>query len=84
MTSIDQRVIALGKEIRDHAERQDISLTDLAKRAGISRATLYNWLDGERAMPLTGLSAIADVLRVPEYELLHDAEERARRDARTV
>lgn len=84
MTSIDPRTLALGEEIRWIAEDQDISLTDLAKRAGVSRATLYNWLDGNVSMPLTGLSALADVLRIAPWDLLHRAEERAGRKARRV
>lgn len=84
MTSIDPRTIALGKEIRDLTEDRGMSLTELAKRAGISRASLYNWLDGERAMPLVGLVAIADVLRIEPSELLHRGEDRARGSSREV
>lgn len=84
MTTTDPRTIALGLEIRAEAEDQGLTLTDLAKSAGISRATLYNWVDGAHAMPLAGLSSIADVLRIPPYELLRRGEDRARRDARSV
>lgn len=84
MTSPDARIIALGTEIRAEAARQDITLRALASAAGISRATLYNWLDGSRAMPLPGLTAVADALRIPPHTLLDRAEERARRDTRSV
>lgn len=81
MEHIDPRTLALGLEIRAEASAQRMTLADLAKRAGVSRASLYNWIDGERAMPLTGLVAIADALRVQPHELLHRGEDRARRNA---
>lgn len=84
MTSIDPRTIALGKEIRGEAAANGVTIRDLAARAHVDRSTLYKYLDGQRAMPITTLMAIASVLRVLPYELLRRAEERARRDVKEV
>lgn len=84
MTSNDPRTLALGAVIRDAAEDQGITLTDLAKQAGISRATLYNWADGNSAPTLVGLTRVADVLRIEPSELLHRGEDRARGSSREV
>lgn len=84
MTSNDPRTLALGTVIRDAAEDQGLTLTELAKRAGISRATLYNWTDGNSAPTLVGLTRVADVLRIEPSELLHRGEDRARGSSREV
>lgn len=84
MDTYDPRAIALGREIRAEAAAQRISLRQLAERADLARGSLYLHLNGERAMPLTSLFAIADVLHVSPYELLRRGEERARRDAGSV
>lgn len=69
---------ALGAVIRDAAEDQGITLTDLAKQAGVSRATLYNWADGHSTPTLVGLTRVADTLRIRGSELLRRAEDRSR------
>ena len=51
----------------------------LAKRSGVSRATLYNWSNGNSAMVVERLCAVCDVLRVPASVLMRRAEGRARR-----
>jgi len=84
MKNIDPRTIALGSEIRAEAAAQRMTLADLAVRAGVSRASLYNWLDAKAAMPIPGLIAIATALQVPPYELLRRGEERARRNSEHV
>lgn len=70
---------ALGAEIRAEAAAQRITLVDLAKKAGIARATLYNWIDAERDISVPGLFSIADVLRTPASTLIARAEHRANR-----
>ncbi|MGP5199988.1 helix-turn-helix domain-containing protein [Brachybacterium alimentarium] len=84
MASIDPRTASLGAVIRDAAEDKGISLSDLAKRAGVSRATLYNWADGTSAPTLVGLTKVADVLGIEPSEMLHRGENRARGRPRSV
>lgn len=84
MTNIDPRTIALGREIRAEAAAQRITIDELAKRAGVSRASLYNWADAKVSMPIAGLMSLSVALGVPAYELLRRAEERARRNAEEV
>lgn len=84
MTSIDPRTLALGQEIRAEAAAQRITIAELSSKAGVNRSSLYTWLDGKANFPLDGLVKVADVLRVPPFEMLHRAEDRARRDAREV
>lgn len=80
MRSLDPRTLALGLEIRAEAAARRMTIADLATRAGVSRASLYNWLDGKVAMPITGFMAVASALAIPPHELIRRAEERARRD----
>lgn len=84
MNDIDPRSIALGQEIRAEAAALGITMTALANQVSIDRTSLYKYVDGKRAMPLTVLWSIADVLRVPPAELLHRGEDRARRNARNI
>lgn len=84
MNDIDPRSIALGQEIRAEAAALGITMTALANQVSIDRTSLYKYVDGKRAMPLTTLWAIADALRIPPTELLHRGEDRARRNARDI
>lgn len=84
MNDIDPRSIALGQEIRAEAAALGITIRDLAAWAGVNRTSLYNYLDGKRAMPIPVLRDIAEVLRVPAGELLDRGERRARLSARQV
>lgn len=38
----------LGVALGRHCIKQDISVTDIADKFGVSRATVYNWFKGER------------------------------------
>lgn len=80
----DPRSVALGLEIRAEAAAKRVTITALAKAAGIPRSALYNYLDAERDMPFSVLNGLADALRVRPFELIERAEERARRDSRMV
>ena len=80
----DPRALALGLEIRAEAAARQVNLRDLAQQAGMSRATLYRYLDASRDMPVASLMAVADVLRVHPFELIERAENRARRDSRLI
>jgi len=82
MTEDQAVAIALGTLIRHAAEEQQMPLVKLARAAGMPRASLYRYLDGERDMPLSALTAIAGALNVAPDALLHGAIEAARRDAR--
>lgn len=81
MENNDPVAVALGTLIRNTAEDQGLAQGELAKRAGIHRVTLYRYLDGDRDMPLSVLTAIAGVLGVAPDGLIHDAIERASGDA---
>lgn len=80
----DPRHIALGQEIRAEAAANSIPITELCKSAGVTRSALYRYLDAERDMPYSVLVDIATALRVRPFELVERAEERARRNARSV
>lgn len=84
MSTIDPRTIALGQEIRAEAAAQRVTISELAAKANVNRSSLYTWLDGKANFPMDGLVAVADVLRVQPYDLLHRAVDRARRNAAHV
>lgn len=72
---------ALGTVIRDAADAARIGPTDLAERAGLSRASLYRYLAGEREITVSSLLALADAIGVPAADLLGAAQERIGADS---
>lgn len=84
MKNIDPRTIALGQEIRAEAAAQRINIAELSTRAGVSRTSLYTWLDGKASFPVDGLVKVSDALRVQPHVFIERAEDRARRDSREV
>ena len=58
--------------IRDHLEKSDISMTDIAKKIRVSRPQLYRWLSGEQPMPWPRIEAIARVLDVHPATLMYN------------
>lgn len=53
-----------GKKIREFRERKDISITELARRIGVSRSYLSRMETGERPIKTEMLVQIAKVLDV--------------------
>lgn len=80
----DTRSIALGVELRADMDARDISVIEMAKRLGVDRGTLGDWLGARRPMPIPMFWALAAELRVPSEDLVRRAEDRARRDSREV
>jgi len=80
----DPVATALGNLIRATAEDQGMPLGELAKKSGVHRVSLYRYLEGDRDMQLSVLTAIAGALRVEPHALLHDAIERAGWDSRSA
>lgn len=72
---------ALGSEIRAEADYRSVSITELAEASGITRGTLYLYLNNKRSIPLGVLLAIASRLDIGPDVLLDRAEQRASRDA---
>lgn len=66
----------LALEIRAAAEEQEMTIVELAQRAGTHRVTLHRYLDATRSMPIETLERIASVLRLRGSELLARAEQR--------
>lgn len=56
--------IAIGANIRNIREAKKISLTDLAKRAGIAKGTLSKIETGQTSSPISTLLSIATALGV--------------------
>jgi|SRR5690606_24840006 len=69
----------LALEIRAAAEDQEITIVELAQRAGTHRVTLHRYLDATRSMPIETLERIASALRLRGSELLARAEQRRAR-----
>lgn len=80
----DTRSVALGVELRADMDARDISVIEIAKRLGVDRGTLGDWLGARRPLPIPMFLALAAELRVPSEELVRRAEDRARRDSREV
>lgn len=77
----DHVLRALGSEIRAEADYRSVPLTELAKASGVTRGTLYLYLNNKRSIPLGVLLAVAARLDIGPDVLLDRAEQRASRDA---
>lgn len=69
----------LATEIRAAAEDQEMTIAELAQRAGTHRVSLHRYLDATRSMPIETLERIASVLQLRGSELLARAEQRRAR-----
>lgn len=69
---------ALAAEIRAARARKDITQSELADRAGISRATIARLEAGTRSADVVQLLAIADALDVDAGALLDAAQRKDR------
>ena len=63
----------IGERITEGMKRKGLRAADLARRAGLSRATVSNMIHGRREGTPESLSAIADALGIPREELYRDA-----------
>ncbi len=55
---------ALRKLVQTEMERQDHSISETARNAGIDRLTLNRWLLGERGIPSAALARVLDYLAI--------------------
>lgn len=62
----------LGKLVREHREGQGMSQQALAKRVGLSRASVANIENGRQRIPLHHLYRLAQALGVNAHTLLPD------------
>lgn len=66
----------LGKKVRQYRKDQQIGLTELARRAGISRSYLYQIESGESSPTVPVVKSLATALGATIGDLV-DGEERA-------
>lgn len=67
---------AVAGELRAANARQPrLTLDDLAKATGISRSTLFRYLNGKRDIPLSALDIICRALGVDPVRIMRDALE---------
>jgi transcriptional regulator with XRE-family HTH domain len=72
---------AVGQRIREWRLRRELSQADVARRAGITQASLSNYENGKRDMPLSTLLGVtgalnvslSDVLDVPDVIVVRDS-----------
>ncbi len=60
----------VGVKIREWRRRRELSQADVARRAGITQASLSNYENGKRDMPLCTLVGVASALNVSLGDLL--------------
>lgn len=70
---MNPEAIALGRVIRTAAADSGLTMTALARRSGISRAALYLYMDGTRAIPVATLARIGHAADIPGWELMRRA-----------
>lgn len=61
---------AVGVKIREWRQRRELSQADVARRAGVTQASLSNYENGKRDMPLSTLMGVASALNVSLGDLL--------------
>ena len=81
MTTNDHIAAALGQIIRDTAESQGVSITELADKSGVHRVSIQRYIKGDREARLSELSRIADALGAEVGEMVDRAIEKARLDS---
>jgi transcriptional regulator with XRE-family HTH domain len=72
---------AVGQRIREWRLRRELSQADVARRAGITQASLSNYENGKRDMPLSTVLGVTgalnvslgDVLDVPDVIVVRDS-----------
>ena len=72
---------AVGQRIREWRLRRELSQADVARSAGITQASLSNYENGKRDMPLSTLLGVTgalnvslgDVLDVPDVIVVRDS-----------
>lgn len=71
-TDADRREMRsdIGQRIRDWRLRREMSQADVARHAGITQASLSNYENGKRDMPLSTLIGVAGALNVSLGDLL--------------
>jgi transcriptional regulator with XRE-family HTH domain len=72
-TDADRREMRsdIGQRIRDWRLRREMSQADVARHAGITQASLSNYENGKRDMPLSTLIGVAGALNVSLGDLLY-------------
>lgn len=81
MTTNDHIAAALGQIIRDTADDQGMSITELAEKSGVHRVSIQRYIKGDREARLGELARIADALGAEVGEMVDRAIEKARLDA---
>lgn len=66
------------RNFRVQVDDKQLSIAEVAKRAGVSRAHLYNVLAGDSGPSIDFVAKIAHALRVPPHSLLEPRRGRAR------
>lgn len=61
-----------GERLRRLRKAQDLSQADIARRVGITQASLSNYELGKRELPLSTAVAVAAVFNVDVCELVTD------------
>lgn len=56
----------IGSRIKDLASARNMTISDLSKRAGLSRHVVYTWIRGDRTPDPRNVKKFADALGVPE------------------
>lgn len=72
MTTAERRALSAdtGQRIREWRLRRELSQAEVARRAGITQASLSNYENGKRDMPLSTLLGVAAALNVSIGDLL--------------
>jgi transcriptional regulator with XRE-family HTH domain len=73
---------AVGQRIREWRLKREMSQAEVARHAGITQASLSNYENGKRDLPLSTLLGVASALNVSLGELLDMPEMIVVRDSR--
>ena len=60
----------VGRRIREWRLRRELSQAEVARRAGVTQASLSNYENGKRDLPLSTLLGVAGALNVSLGEIL--------------
>lgn len=70
----DRFNLAVAAELRAQRGRTKQTVADLVDATGLSKNTILNYLNGQRAIPLTALSVLCRALGVSPHVVVDAAE----------
>ena len=68
----DEQLARLGQNIRTRMRQRGMTQSELAERAGVTKAAMSAYVNGRRQMGVSALNGICDALGCTWHDLMKD------------